>query len=151
MSNKETHSGTLIQLEKKNRNERIYPRHVFLNALKEYEAKIKDGRSLGELEHPSSMDVTLSNVSHLVTGVSFKFPKVPRKKKKKMKKLGTYQRDIVSVNYRVLDTNSGRLANQFIKDLVPSPRGAGSVDANGVVNDDYKLFAIDLIRKETKA
>lgn len=149
--NNKVYSGTLIQMEKKNKNGRIYPRHVFLKALKEYEEKIKDGRSLGELEHPSSMDVTLQNVSHLVTGITLKFPKVPRKKKKKMKKLGTYQRDVVTASYRVLDTNTGKMASQFIGDLVPSPRGAGSVDANGVVNDDYKLFAIDLIRKETKA
>ena len=150
MENK-IHTGTMIQLDKKNKNGRIYPEHIFLNALKEYEEKIKDGRSLGELEHPSSMDVTLQNVSHLVTGITLKFPKVPRKKKKEMKKLGTYQKDIVTASYRVLDTDKGKLASLLINDLVPSPRGTGSVDANGVVNDDYRLIAIDLIRKETKA
>lgn len=68
-----------------------------------------------------------------------------------MKKQGTYNYDTVIVNYKLLKSEEGKLASKFIDDLVPSPRGIGSVDANGVVQDDYQLLSIDLIRKETKS
>jgi hypothetical protein len=68
---------------------------------------------------------------------------------KKMKKQGTYNYDTVFVKYKILNNEYGKLAKQFIDDLVPSPRGIGSVDANGVVGDDYQLISVDLIRKET--
>jgi len=149
--NSKIHTRALIQMDKKNKNGRIYPEHIFLKAKKEYEKKIKSGIAFGELDHPNSMDVDPKNISHILTGIAFTFPKVPRKKKKKMKKSGTYRRDVVVASYKLLDTPSGKLASEFIENLVPSPRGIGSVDVNGVIGDDYQLVAIDLIRKETKA
>lgn len=142
--NRETYKGTLIQTDKKNRNGRIYPSHILMKELERYEEKIKNKQSLGELEPESNIDI-----SHLVTKIYSKFPKVPRKMKKKMKKQGTYICDTIFVDYKILETESGKLAKQFINELVPSPRGIGKIDHNGVVSD-YQLLAIDLIRKETK-
>jgi len=151
LDKEKTHKGILIQTDKKNRNGRIYPNHIFMKELEKYDEKIKTKKSLGELGHPSSIDVSFKNVSHIVTKTYAKFPKVPRKMKKKMKKQGLYNRDTIFVNYKILDTESGKLAKQFINDLEPSPRGIGTIDENGVVNKDYHLLSIDLIRKETKA
>lgn len=152
MSKEKLHKGILLQTDVVNKNGRIYPSHIFMKELERYKKEqIKNGSAFGELDHPSSNVVSLSNVSHIVTDTYFKFPKVPRKKKKKMKKQGIYNYDTVFVKYKILNTKSGKLAKQFIDNLVPSPRGIGSVDANGVVGDDYQLISIDLIRKETKS
>ena len=151
MSNEKIHKGILLQTDVVNKNGRTYPRHIFMRELERYEEKIKNKQSLGELEPEDNIDISLKNVSHLVTKIYSKFPKVPRKKKKKMKKQGTYNYDTVFVKYKLLTTEEGKLAKQFIDNLVPSPRGIGSVDANGVVNDDYQLISVDLIRKETKS
>ena len=151
MSKEKLHKGILLQTDVVNKNGRIYPGHIFMKELERYKEQIKNGSAFGELDHPSNSVVSVSNVSHVVTDIYVKFPKVPRKKKKKMKKQGTYNYNTVFVKYKILNTKSGKLAKQFIYNLVPSPRGIGSVDANGVVNDDYQLISIDLIRKETKS
>jgi hypothetical protein len=151
MSNEKLHKGILLQTDVVNKNGRIYPGHIFMKELERYKEQIKNGSAYGELGHPSSDFVSLSSASHIVTSTFVKFPKVPRKKKKKMKKQGTYNYDTVIVNYKLLKSEEGKLASKFIDDLVPSPRGIGSVDANGVVSDDFQLLSIDLIRKETKS
>ena len=151
MSNEKIHKGILLQTDAVNKNGRIYPGHIVMKELERYKEQIKNGSAFGELDHPSSDFVSISNASHIVTKTCLKFPKVPRKKKKKMKKQGTYNYDTVIVNYKLLTTEEGKLASKFIDDLVPSPRGIGSVDANGVVGDDYQILSVDLIRKETKS
>lgn len=151
MSNEKLHKGILLQTDVVNKNGRIYPSHIVMKELERYKEQIKNGSAYGELDHPSSDAVSLSSASHIVTDTYVKFPKVPRKKKKKMKKQGTYNYDTVFVKYKLLTTEEGKLAKQFIDNLVPSPRGIGSVDVNGVVNDDYQLISVDLIRKETKS
>lgn len=152
MKNK-NHKGLLIQVGKKNKNGRIYPPMVFEKAIKEYLEKIDRQVSLGELGHPEEgrLDINLQSVSHLITKIEAKYPKVPRKKKKAMKKAGTYQKDTYLVNYRILDTEKGRETERIIKDLVPSPRGIGSTDSRGFIQDDYRLLAIDLIHKKDRA
>ena len=151
MSKEKLHKGILLQTDVVNKNGRIYPGHIFMKELERYKEQIKNGSAFGELDHPSSDVVCLTKASHIVTDTYVKFPKIPRKKKKKLKKQGKYNYDTVIVNYKVLNTEYGKLASQFIDELVPSPRGIGSVDANGVVGDDYQLLSVDLIRKETKS
>lgn len=146
-----SNKGILLQTDVVNKNGRIYPAHIFMRELERYKEQIKNGSAFVELDHPSSTVVSLTKASHIVTDTYVKFPKVPRKKKKKMKKQGTYNYDTVFVKYKILNNEYGKLAKQFIDDLVPSPRGIGSVDANGVVGDDYQLISVDLIRKETKS
>lgn len=151
MSNEKIHKGILLQTNVVNKNGRIYPDHIFMRELELYKERVKNGSAYGELDHPSSKFLSITNPSHIVTSTFVKFPKIPRKKKKKMKKQGTYNYDTVIVNYKLLTTEEGKLASKFIDDLVPSPRGIGSVDANGVVGDDYQILSVDLIRKETKS
>ena len=141
---------SLLQTGVKNKNGRLYPYDVFKKALEEYEKKIAEGRALGELDHPDSFDVSFSNVSHVVREIYSKFPKVPRKKKKALKKVGLYKKTEYFVRYEILDTEKGREAKKIISDLAPSPRGTGTI-INGVIQDDYRLFAIDLIDKKDKA
>lgn len=151
MSKEKLNKGILLRTDVVNKNGRIYPAHIFMRELERYKEQIKNGSALGELEHPPTTVVSLTRASHIVTDIYVKFPKVPRKKKKKMKKQGTYNYDTVFVNYKILNTESGKLAKQFVDALVPSPRGIGTLDPNGTVCDDYQLISVDLIRKETKS
>lgn len=151
MKKKTEESGLLFRAGVKNRNGRIYPLDVLNKEIERFSEKIDRGVAFGELGHPEEMDVSLKRVSHIVTGIRAKFPKVPRKKKKAMKKSGTYRRDTFIVNYRILDTETGRVANKIKEDLVPSPRGMGSVGSDGIIDDNYKLLAVDLINKKDRA
>ena len=43
--------------------------------IKEYEEKIKlHGCLYGELGHPDTFDISLSNASHIITGMKLKYP-----------------------------------------------------------------------------
>jgi hypothetical protein len=145
------YSGALLQTGVKNKNGRIYPLSVFEKAVVEYEKKIADGRAIGELGHPDSFEINLSRVSHEVVSVKRKFPKAPRKLKKKLKKLGIWEPSVYVANYRLLGTEMGIKTLDIMGTLAPSPRGSGSVDPNGIIGDGYKLFTIDLIDKKNKA
>jgi hypothetical protein len=143
--------GELLQLNKKNKNGRIYPEDVFQKALYEYQNKIDEKRALGELGHPDNFDISFSNVSHMVTSVNFKYPKIPRKLKKKMKKAGKYKMTSVWGNVRLLDTPSGNVAKNIIdkfgkENFSLGLRATGNVDDNGFIRN-YKIHTIDLINK----
>lgn len=146
------HRGILMQTDKLNRNGRIYPEEIFNKAVEEYKQKKNThGVIYGELGHPDNFETSLKNVSHMIKDIKAKYPKVPRKKKKQMKKAGTYKRTQYVVEYELLKTDKGNIAKKIIKDLVPSPRGIGSTDSNGVIQSDYKLLAIDLINAKDRA
>lgn len=146
-----TYSDILIQTNVKNKNGRVYPPEILNREILQFEEKIKKGMAFGELGHPDTFNTTLANVSHVITKITATHSKIPRKKKKQMKKMNTYTRDLFYATYMVLDTPMGELAKTMIQDLVPSPRGTGSIDKNGIIQDDYNLLAIDLINKNEKA
>jgi hypothetical protein len=50
-----------------NRNGRKYPIDILKREVDKYNQLVKERRALGELDHPDSAVVSLSNVSHLVT------------------------------------------------------------------------------------
>ena len=99
---KKIYSGALLQTGVKNKNSRVYPREVFEKAVAEYEKKIADRRAVGELNHPDTFDVNLSRISHEIVSIERKFPKTPRKLKKKMKKLGLWEPSVYVANYTIL-------------------------------------------------
>lgn len=143
--------GKLIQAGVRNKNGRIYPPDLLSKAIEKYQEQIENETSLGELYHPTETTVSLDRASHIVTSIDRKFSKIPRKKKKKLKKEGKYNPDIYVVNYQFLTTDIGKLAESIKDTLVPSPRGIGSVNSEGIIQDDYELLAIDLIPKNDKA
>jgi hypothetical protein len=142
---------TLVKVDKPNKNGHIYPREVIDEALRDYQKQIDSQTSLGELGHPEQgfkfgLDPLLKNVSHIVTGIKPGYPKVPRKKKKVLKKLGLYKPNTYFVSYRLLNTAKGNVAKPFIKQLGPAPRGVGDVDETGRISN-YTLLSVDLIPK----
>jgi hypothetical protein len=147
----------LIRANNPNKNNRIYSREILLKAAAEYSENIINGRSFGELSHDSFIDnpfdetFNLAKASHIITSIYFRFPKIPRKKKKVLKKLGKYNKDSLFVSYKLLNSKFGKTAMSLISELSPSPCGIGEVDEFGVIGENYKLLTINLIPKKTKA
>jgi hypothetical protein len=59
--------GPFLQTEQKNRNGRMYRRHIMEREVKRYtEQYINKGRALGELGHPDGPTINLDRVSHSI-------------------------------------------------------------------------------------
>ena len=62
--------GKLQEAEQKNGNGRKYPREVLEREVQKYiGGPVKSRTSLGELDHPDSSVINLSNTSHIITEV----------------------------------------------------------------------------------
>lgn len=126
--------GVLQRAEAKNQNGRIYPKPILEREIKKYSAtNIAQRRALGELDHPDSSVVNLSNVSHNILEVQWKGDDV----------VGTVE---------VLNTPAGKILKELFEagiTLGISSRGMGSVKNLGEntveVQDDFELIAWDFV------
>lgn len=125
-------AGKIQAAGKKNGNGRIYPRPILEREMKNYTKLVKEGRAIGELDHPDSSVVELKNASHLITEV-------------------WWNGDDVMGKLTILDTPAGQVAKQLVKGGVQlgiSSRGLGSTrQENGItmVEDDFQLLCFDLV------
>ena len=125
-------AGKIQAAGKKNGNGRIYPRPILEREMKNYTKLVKEGRAIGELDHPDSSVVELKNASHLVTEV-------------------WWQGDDVMGKLKILDTPAGQVAKQLVKGGVQlgiSSRGLGSTRQEGgitMVEDDFQLICFDMV------
>ena len=126
--------GTFQRAEEANSNNRIYPKSVLESQITKLQPLITERRLCGELDHPQSDTVRLSNASHLVTKLWMKDNEV----------FGEAE---------VLNTPAGKVAQALISDGVKigiSSRGLGTL-SEGVygktktVNDDFRLVTFDLV------
>ena len=127
--------GVLQRAEAKNQNGRIYPREVLVRESKKYMQEfIKQRRAMGELDHPESSVVNLSNVSHNITDMNWEGDNL----------LGTVE---------VLSTPSGNILKELFKSGIKlgiSSRGMGSVETvqegeAQQVQNDFELIAFDFV------
>ena len=115
-----------------NGNGRVYPHRVLMREVENYKKLVKERRALGELDHPDSSVINLSNASHMVTRIWME---------------GKTCRGTI----KVLPTPSGQILEGLIKagcTLGISSRGMGSVtERNGVtmVEDDFQLICFDFV------
>jgi hypothetical protein len=122
--------GTFGEIDKKNRNNRIYTEDEYLPQIEALQDKIKSSKLLGELDHPQNFDVSLKNVSHIIEELHYD---------KESKQ--------VRGKIRLLDTEAGRQAKALVDAGVPlqiSSRAAGTVESNGTVKIK-QLFTYDLV------
>ena len=56
--------GIFGEIGVKNKNNRIYDESEYVPQIKALQEKIKGGKLLGELDHPSNFDISLRNASH---------------------------------------------------------------------------------------
>ena len=106
-------SGVLQRKNAINQNGRIYPGPILEREIKKYDQLVTDRRALGELDHPDSSVVNLSNVSHNIV---------------EMKWNGD---DLVG-KVEVLTTPAGNILRELFKSGIKlgiSSRGLGSTEA----------------------
>ena len=117
-------SGVMQMSETQNGNGRVYPHKILEREVNNYCKLVEEGRALGELDHPDSSVINLSNASHLVTKIWMEDNKCLGK-------------------IRVLETPSGNILKSLVESGVKlgiSSRGLGTVnEKNGVtmVEDDF--------------
>lgn len=126
-------SGVLQRANAKNQNGRIYPKEILKREVEKYQTLVKERRALGELDHPDSAIVNLSNVSHNITDIHWDGEDV----------VGTVE---------ILTTPSGNILAELFKNNIKvgiSSRGMAStkpIDDNTVeVCDDFELIAFDFV------
>ena len=122
--------GVFGEIDKKNRNQRIYTEDEYLPQIESLQEKIKSAKLLGELDHPQKFDISLKNVSHVIEEI-------------------TYDKESKQIRGRIrlLDTDAGRQAKALVDAGVPlhiSSRAAGTVESDGKVKIK-QLFTYDLV------
>ena len=127
--------GIFMQANVKNRNGRLYPKHILTKEAKRYEQNyIKQNRAFGELGHPEGLTVNLERVSHMIT---------------ELKEDGNDFRG----RAKIMDTPYGKIVKNLIDEgarLGVSSRGMGSLKPMGrncsqVQDDLYLATASDIV------
>ena len=127
--------GVFMQANVKNRNGRLYPKHILTKEAKRYEQNyIKQNRAFGELGHPEGPTVNLERVSHMIT---------------ELNQDGNNFRG----RAKIMDTPYGKIVKNLIDEgarLGVSSRGMGSLKPMGrniqqVQDDFYLATAADIV------
>ena len=126
--------GVFMQSNKKNKNGRVYEKKVLESAVEKYVTEqVKQGRAVGELNHPEGPTVNLDKVSHKINDLHFQ------------------GNDVVG-KASILKTPMGQIVEGLLEGGVKlgvSSRGMGSlVQKNGAqyVGDDFMLSTIDIVQ-----
>lgn len=131
--------GVIQRADAQNQNGRVYPFTILQRESKKYDSLIEQKRALGELDHPDSSIVNLSNVSHNI--------------------IETYWKDKdLCGKIEILNTPSGQILKELLKSGVTlgiSSRGVGSVkeiqlegDGGGTayeIQEDFELICFDFV------
>ncbi len=122
--------GIAAVFGQENNNHRIYEEKEYLPHLEYLKDKIAQKRLVGELDHPEKFDVSLKNISHMITGLDY--DKSTR---------------TLKIKVQLLDTPAGQIAKRLVDAGVPlsiSSRAAGSVGNDKRVQIK-KIFTYDLV------
>ena len=125
-------TGVLQKANTLNQNGRVYPLPILQREIINYQKFIREGRSLGELDHPDSSVVELKNVSHIVRDAKM-------------------DGDVVVGTVEILKTPSGNILRSLIESGIKlgiSSRGVGTTKRQGdtqVVQDDFQLICWDFV------
>lgn len=128
-----TISGILQRANVFNHNKRSYPKKILEREFNKYLIKVKERKSLGELDHPDETTISLRNVSHLISEIH-------------------WEGDDMCGTVEILSTPSGNIVKELIKSNVKigiSSRGLGTLkelpDDKFEVMDDFDLLCFDLV------
>jgi hypothetical protein len=124
--------GPFLMANEANKNKRIYPLEEMVKEVDRYSQEMILGkRSTGELNHPSSPEINLERICHMVT---------------ELKQNG----NIFEGKSRILSTPMGQIVRSLILDGVKlgvSSRALGRLDSDGQYNkvSDFRLVAVDVV------
>jgi hypothetical protein len=116
-----------------NRNGRVYPFDILKREVNKYQELVTERSAMGELDHPDSAVISLANVSHIITEMSWKGETLHGK-------------------IQIADTPAGDTVKGLLKSGIKlgiSSRGVGSVKKNregqDVVQEDFELIGFDIV------
>jgi len=127
-------SGVVQAADTLNGNGRVYSKAILEREVEKYIQTIREGRAVGELDHPDDSVVNLRNVSHKFTDC-------------------WWDGNSVKGKLQVLNTPAGQTLRALIEGGVKigiSSRGMGSVrESNGqtLVEDDFQLICFDIVQE----
>lgn len=126
--------GVFAELDKLNRNQRIYQKDEYLKHLQYLRNDIKKGEPLlGELDHPEDrFEVKLKEASHRVIDLWY-----------------DAQKNVVMGKIELLNTPNGKLAQSIVDQGIPlhiSSRAAGTVNSDNTVSIQ-QIYTYDLVCK----
>jgi len=127
--------GPMQRCEAPNQNKRIYPRRLLQREYTNLEKVVREGRAIGELDHPETSTVSLERASHVVREMC-------------------WDGDTWMGRIEILPTPMGKIAETLIDSgivLGISSRGVGSTSTNesglDIVQDDFTLVCFDLVQE----
>lgn len=125
--------GPMQRANKENQNHRVYPMKLLQREFENYQKPIREGRALGELDHPDTSTVSLEKASHVVREQS-------------------WDGETWMGRIEVLSTPMGKILEQLLESGVVvgiSSRGIGSTSKNesgaDIVQDDFQLVCFDMV------
>lgn len=122
-------SGIFMQADLKNRNGRNYPLSEIAAAINGSKTRLTEQNGiLGELDHPSSLQINLDRVSHIITEMWM-------------------QGNNAFGKAKLLNTPMGCIAQEIIKGgakVGVSSRGAGNVNESGAVSG-FQFITVDIV------
>lgn len=124
--------GPFLMANEANKNKRVYPLEEMVKEVNRYTSEmIQTKRATGELNHPSSPEINLERVCHVVT---------------ELKQNG----NIFEGKSKVLSTPMGQIVRSLIMDGVKlgvSSRALGRLEEDNGVNrvSDFRLVAVDVV------
>lgn len=125
-------NGPFLMAEKKNKNGRVYKLDEMVKEVSRYTTEmVKTNRSLGELNHPTSVEINPERACHMVT---------------EMRQDG----NLFYGKSKILNTPVGNIVRSLIQDGVKlgvSSRALGKLTENGDHNDvsEFKFICVDVV------
>lgn len=123
--------GPFIECNITNRNKRIYPSAVVKPQIDSFQKLISEGRAVGELNHPNSLEIDPKNIALKILKLNF----------------DASSNNIVLGEAKICTTPNGMIVRALIDDGVKlgvSSRGAGTLKGN-IVQGDYKFISEDIV------
>ena len=128
--NKEWHiEGIFQESDKSNKNNRTYPHKILEREVSKLQSKIDNNQLLMQLEHPTHNRIDLNDVCMKIEELN-------------------WQGNQLYGKALILNTKKGDILKELCEKSIPfgvSSRGTGSVDRNGIVENNYNLITFDCV------
>lgn len=122
-------TGPFLQAVTRNRNGRVYPKHIIEREVNKFQSLIESREAVGELSHPDSGEINPDRAAILITNLHM-------------------DGDLGMGKAKVLSTPCGKILESLLNDGVRmgvSSRGTGNLGKDNVVCEDFQLLTIDAV------